>query len=88
MVAVYSLGDFREALASGEDGSGGCGVLRRLVAGLAGAEEDGETIAGFFLAFEGRRLKLSVFTRRGGRAGRKYTASLEHLARLRRQRLH
>jgi hypothetical protein len=48
----------------------------------------GEKIAGFFLTFENQRINLSVFTRRQGRRGRKYTASLDELSRLRRSRLH
>jgi hypothetical protein len=46
-----------------------------------------ETIAGFFLDFDNRQLNLSVFTRGRGRRCRKYTASLEELALLRRSRL-
>ena len=94
MVAAYSLGDWRAAMANEESSSEGCRLLRRLISGIpasGGVNSDGnagETIAGFFLAFENQRLNLSVFTRRGGWECRKYTAPMDAFTRLRQKRLH
>ena len=93
MMEAYSLGDWRHALGSDGKNSAGCLALRRLIYGGPGIDEHGqegpeEKIAGFFLGFENQRLNLSVFTRCGGMTGRKYTASLDELSRLRCSRLH
>lgn len=81
----YSLGGWEDALNGATGPSEGVLALRRLM-GRAGAPAD-ERVAGFFLGFKDRRLHLSVFTRGRGAARRNYTASVDELAALRRQRL-
>lgn len=94
MMEAYSLGDWRDAAGGNERASTGYLALRKLMSGksdMTGLDGDGgagEKIAGFFLTFENQRINLSVFTRRQGMRCRKFTASLDELARLRRQRLH
>jgi hypothetical protein len=93
MMEAYSLGAWKDALGAHEKASPENLVLQTLISGISemdGPHEDGRTgekIAGFFLTFENQRINLSVFTRRQGRRGRKYTASLEEISRLRRSRL-
>jgi hypothetical protein len=93
LMEAYSLGDWTDAVPMQAGASAGCLALRRLFSGdpdRAGEDENGasdEKITGFFLAFENRRLRLSVFTRRPGVRNRKYTTSLEDLTRLRHSRL-
>ena len=93
MMHAYLLGDWEGAGNCRQPPSPALQALQILVSaghGL-GDREDGtatdETIAGFFLNFDNRQLNLSVFTRGRGRRCRKYTASLEELARLRNSRL-
>jgi hypothetical protein len=94
MMKAYSLGDWRDALGAHEKVSPENRMLQTLMSGTSdmnGPHEDGksgEKIAGFFLAFENQRPHLSVFTRRPGQQGRKYTAPLDELSRLRRSRMH
>jgi hypothetical protein len=94
LMEAYSLGAWKDALGAHEKASPENRVLQTLISGtteMNGPHEDGRTgekIAGFFLTFENQRISLSVFTRRQGRGGRKYTASLDELSRLRRSRLH
>lgn len=94
LMEVYSLGDWADAMRMEEGASAGCLALRRLISGEAdmpgtdGSSSADEQITGFFLAFENRRLSLSVFLRRQGMRSRKYTASLDELTCLRRSRLH
>jgi hypothetical protein len=93
IVAAYSLGDWRAAMANGEGGSEGYRLLRRLMSDArasAGIGNNGaldERIAGFFLGFENHQLKLAVFTRRKDLKFLKYTATLDELSGLRRHRL-
>ena len=90
MMDAYLLGDWEGA---GNSPSPALQALQSLVSAGHGLGDRGdgtaadETIAGFFLNFDNRQLNLSVFTRGRGRRCRKYTASLEELARLRRNRL-
>jgi hypothetical protein len=94
LMKAYSLGDWTDAPRMEGEASAGGLALQRLISGShdmtgQGANSsEGEKIAGFFLAFENRRLRLSVFLRRRGMRSRKYTASLEELTYLRRSRLH
>ena len=94
LVEAYSLGDWREAVSREDGESEGCAALRKLFSGdpgMAGPDGNGpvgEKITGFFLAFENRRLNLSVFTHRQGFRCRKYTASLGKLTDLRRRAHH
>jgi hypothetical protein len=81
----YSLGGWEDVLDGAAGPSEGVQALRRLM-GRGGAPAD-ERVAGFFLGFKGSRLHLSVFTRDRGPARRNYTASVDELAALRRQRL-
>ena len=52
------------------------------------ASHSGMTITGFFLALESHGLNLSIFTRDGHLAGKKYTTKLACLTRIREKRLH
>lgn len=94
LMEAYSLGDWTDAVRMQEGASAGCRALRKLISGDSGmAAHDGNgsadgKITGFFLAFENRRLSLSVFLRRQGMRSRKYTASLDELVSLRQSRLH
>jgi hypothetical protein len=93
MMKAYSLGDWKDAVCGHEKVSPEIMVLQKLMSGTSGMNgphEDGKTeekIAGFFLALENQRPKLSVITRRQGKQSRKYTAPLDELSRLRRSRL-
>lgn len=94
LMETYSLGDWTDAVRKAEGASAACLALRKLMPGgpdTTGQDGNGsadEKITGFFLAFEDRRLSLSVFLRGQGMRSRKYTASLDELTRLRRSRLH
>ncbi len=99
MVERYALGRWEENPGVREPVSEGFRALRDLIAGgdPGSVEEDGggprqgfgpDPVAGFFLAFEGRQLKLSIFRRRSRNACRTYTAGLEELVRARQRRLH
>jgi hypothetical protein len=94
LMQAYSLGGWADAMRMPEGASAGCLALRNLIFGnpdMAGQDGDGltgEKITGFFLMFENRRLSLSVFLQRQGMRSRKFTASLDELACLRRSRLH
>ena len=93
MMDAYSLGDWSGAEGFRQDPSPAARALQELMnaggrAGRSGRGLEQGDIAGFFLNFENERLNLSVFTRGRGRPCRKYTASLEELAALRRSRLH
>jgi hypothetical protein len=99
MVERYALGGWEEAPGVREPVSEGFRALRDLICGRdRGPAGDGtgyrredsgpEAVAGFFLAFEGRQLRLSIFRRRGRQACRTYTACLDELVRARQRRLH
>ena len=94
LMEAYALGDWEGVMPIKEGASAGCLALRKLISGdpdMAWPDGNGsadEKITGFFLAFENRRLSLSVFLRRQGTRSRKYTASLDGLTCLRRSRLH
>jgi hypothetical protein len=94
LMEAYALGDWTDALCTEGGASAGCLALHKLISGshdMTGQDANGsddEKITGFFLAFENRRLRLSVFLRRQGMRSRKYAASLDELACLRRSRLH
>jgi hypothetical protein len=94
MMKAYSLGDWRDAVRAYEKASPEIMVLQKLMSetsAMKGPHEEAkseEKITGFFLTFENQRPHLSVFTRRQGKQSRKYTASLDELSRLRRNRLH
>ena len=99
MVERYALGRWEESAATRGPVSEGFRVLRELISGSDGCGTGGEggrhrevfgaePVAGFFLAFEGRQLTLSIFSRRSRHACRTYTASVEELVRARQRRLH
>ncbi len=97
MVERYALGGWEEHPGAREPVSEGMRALRELIAGRdPGAAGHGHHregpgaghVAGFFLAFEGRQVKLSIFRRRSRRACHAYTACVDELARARQRRLH
>jgi hypothetical protein len=93
IMAACSLGDWGSPEGLQPNPSPAVRALQGLMAddrapGLSARAPGDESVAGFFLNFEGQRFHVAVFTRSRGRPCQKYTASLEELMRLRPNRLH
>ncbi len=100
VVEAYTLGHIRATdLVEGCNGlgSGSKKLIRTLIDGGASGQPavSGKTgdlneygrITGFYLAFKGNSLKLSIFARNRNRQQEIHSAGLENLTRLRRKKL-
>ena len=100
-VEHYVLGNFEGLVRdNGEkfEPSEGIQLLKTIIGGRAakqhvpGSDTIGNhqntRVTGFFLALERQGLNLSIFTRGGHWAGKKYTTNLHFLTRIRDKRLH